>query len=432
MRTFAPQHPSVGTSKRQYVPIHHEPVTKIYNLSTFSLSTPKLQRKPSCACGGDCPRCQEAALLQTKPYISEPGDQYEQEAERIADLVMNTPPESQIDQTISNGDRGQEEIIHANKIIPSIQRQAAEEEQEPQRGDEEPTEEELEELEASNVAPLAQRKVEPGTDKLSNNEQVILQKALERQHRGSPLQTETRQVMESRLGHDFSKVRIHTDNQAHQAAKTTHARAFTVGEDIWFARGEFSPHTSSGLHLLTHELVHTIQQRSSSTPNLYQTIQRSICPSACEEPVSSGCGGLCRSDEVTRDNCGTSDAVNPDNKISHIRVVLADRQVTLFWNGTPKTAEGTSEVHNCTPNSDSTPTGWDTVGVKCGVSHTSWKRYNMAWFTGFSSHGYRFGFHNSQPLGSSCHSSGCVRVSCEVADKINKHSSSGWTSIIVR
>jgi hypothetical protein len=404
------------------------------SVSPLSTGMPLLQRK--CACGGGCPRCQDELGIQTKLKIGKPGDKYEQEADHIANLVVNTPSESQLDQTISNGDRGQQEIIHGNQITPSIQRQAAEEEEDSPMGDtaarEEPTEEELEELEASNVTPVAQRKVEPGIDKHTSNEQIILQKAVDRQQGSSPLETRTRQFVESRLGHDFSQVRIHTDDQAHQASKQIHARAFTVGQDIWFARGEFSPDTSSGLHLLTHELVHTIQQRSSSTPNLYQTIQRSICPSACEEPVSRGCGGLCRSDEVTRDNCGTSDAVNPDNKISHIRVVLADRQVTLFWNGRPGTAEGTPEVHDCTPNSDRTPLGWDTVGVKCGRNHTSWERYNMAWFTGFSSHGYRFGFHNSQPLGSGCRSAGCVRVSCEVANKINNHSSSGWTSIIVR
>jgi hypothetical protein len=403
------------------------------SVSPLSTGMPLLQRK--CACGGGCPRCQDELGIQTKLKIGEPGDKYEQEADHIADLVVNTPSESQLDQTIFNGDRGQQEIIHANQITPSIQRQAAEEEQDSRMGDtaarEEPTEEELEELEASNVSPVAQRKVEPGIDKHTSNEQIILQKAVERQQGSSPLETRTRQFVESRLGHDFSQVRIHTDDQAHQASKQIHARAFTVGQDIWFARGEFSPDTSSGLHLLTHELVHTIQQRNSSTPNLYQTIQRSICPSACEEPV--GGGGLCLSDKVSsRKNCGTSDAVNPDKKISHIRVVLADRQVTLFWNGRPRTAEGTSEVHNCTPNSDRTPKGWDTVGVKCGINHTSWEGYNMAWFTGFSSHGYRFGFHNSQPLGSGYRSAGCVRVSCEVANKINKHSSSGWTSIIVR
>jgi hypothetical protein len=64
--------------------------------SRRSLSSGVLQRKPSCACGGGCPRC------QTKLNISEPGDKYEQEAdslsetlrERIADQVMRMPEPS--------------------------------------------------------------------------------------------------------------------------------------------------------------------------------------------------------------------------------------------------------------------------------------------------------------------------------------------------
>ena len=72
------------------------------------------------------------------------------------------------------------------------------------------------------------------------------------------------------------------------------------------------------------------------------------------------------------------------------------------------------------------------VGVKCGENHTSWERYNMAWFTAFKSTGYEIGFHNSQPLGSKYKSHGCVRVSCENAIKINKNTKSNWTSIKVR
>src|SRR5882672_7896178 len=52
---------------------------------------PVIQRKASCACGGDCPRCLQQAvpeMIQTKLNISTPGDQYEQEADRVADQVM--------------------------------------------------------------------------------------------------------------------------------------------------------------------------------------------------------------------------------------------------------------------------------------------------------------------------------------------------------
>jgi outer membrane protein OmpA-like peptidoglycan-associated protein len=60
--------------------------------SPLSTGMPRLQRQ--CACGGGCPRCQDELGIQTKLKISEPGDKYEQEADRIADEVMRMPEPS--------------------------------------------------------------------------------------------------------------------------------------------------------------------------------------------------------------------------------------------------------------------------------------------------------------------------------------------------
>ena len=78
---------------------------------------------------------------------------------------------------------------------------------------------------------------------------------------GNPLDSSTRSSMESRFGHDFSGVRIHNDSMAHESARAVNARAYTVGEDIAFASGQYNPHSHAGSHLLAHELAHTIQQR---------------------------------------------------------------------------------------------------------------------------------------------------------------------------
>jgi hypothetical protein len=64
-----------------------------------------------------------------------------------------------------------------------------------------------------------------------------------------------------RFGTDFSDVRIHTDSSAARAALRSGARAFTVGEEIVFGRGEWSPDSARGRKLLAHELAHVIQQR---------------------------------------------------------------------------------------------------------------------------------------------------------------------------
>ena len=79
-----------------------------------------------------------------------------------------------------------------------------------------------------------------------------------------PLDESTRRFMESRLGFDFSKVRIHTDARAAESAKAVHALAYTVGDDIVFSDGRYTPNRTEGRRLLAHELTHTVQQQTSA------------------------------------------------------------------------------------------------------------------------------------------------------------------------
>ena len=80
---------------------------------------------------------------------------------------------------------------------------------------------------------------------------------------GRPLDRETRRYMESRIGFDFSKVRIHTDERAQASASALRARAYTVGNHVVFGAGRFSPNTTDGRRLLAHELTHVVQQGAS-------------------------------------------------------------------------------------------------------------------------------------------------------------------------
>lgn len=79
---------------------------------------------------------------------------------------------------------------------------------------------------------------------------------------GQALDAETRTYMESRFGHDFGDVRIHTGGQASASAGAVGAQAYTVGNHIVFAAGQYLPHTETGRQLLAHELTHTLQQRA--------------------------------------------------------------------------------------------------------------------------------------------------------------------------
>ncbi|HET6974142.1 MAG TPA: DUF4157 domain-containing protein, partial [Pyrinomonadaceae bacterium] len=79
---------------------------------------------------------------------------------------------------------------------------------------------------------------------------------------GQDLDESTRIFMETELGHDFRRVRVHTNARASDSARAVNALAYTVGSDIVFASGSYQPHAHAGRHLIAHELVHTLQQNS--------------------------------------------------------------------------------------------------------------------------------------------------------------------------
>ena len=178
-----------------------------------------LQRK--CACGsggaagltGTCDDCRDKRLLglQTKLEISQPGDSFEQEADRVADAVMRR----------SAPDAPQSQAAHG------IQRQT--------------------------ITPVGSTST-AGAVSAPSVVQEVLGSA------GQPLDTATRSFMESRFGHDFSRVRVHTDEGASQSAEAVRAKAYTLGRDVVFRRGAYAPDTGEGKRLLAHELAHVVQQ----------------------------------------------------------------------------------------------------------------------------------------------------------------------------
>ena len=66
--------------------------------------------------------------------------------------------------------------------------------------------------------------------------------------------------MEARFGHDFTRVRVHTDARAANSARAVGAIAYTVGHNVVFGQGRYVPSTSPGDRLLAHELAHVVQQ----------------------------------------------------------------------------------------------------------------------------------------------------------------------------
>lgn len=171
-----------------------------------------IQRK--CNCGGvarlnrRCDNCDKEKLagVQPKLRIGAANGACEQEADRVSDQVMamSTP-------------------LHIGNAPLRIQRLAGQ-----ATG------------QSDNTAP-------------SNIESVLAAA-------GAPLKPALRKDMGQRFGHDFSQVRIHTGSVAEQSARDINANAYTAGNNIVFAAGQFSPETNSGKRLLAHELAHVVQQ----------------------------------------------------------------------------------------------------------------------------------------------------------------------------
>jgi len=81
---------------------------------------------------------------------------------------------------------------------------------------------------------------------------------------GQSLDDSTRNEMESKMGGDFSEVRIHTSREAHNMNEAVNAKAFTHEQDIFFRQGEYNPDSKHGQELLAHELTHIAQQSGLS------------------------------------------------------------------------------------------------------------------------------------------------------------------------
>lgn len=199
-------------------------------------------------------------FMQTKLQVSRPGDQYEQEADRVADQVMRMPDPTAAREPIIGG---------ALPRISRLQRKCEQcEEEEIQR---QPMEGKMEEDEES---AFQAKEVAGQTPQVSPAMQARISSL---QGGGEPLPASSRDFFEPRFGRDFSQVRVHTGAPDAESARSVNAAAFTIGRDIVFGSGRYSPGTEAGDRLLAHELTHVVQQTGAHSPSSHDTmLQRSI------------------------------------------------------------------------------------------------------------------------------------------------------------
>ena len=175
--------------------------------------------------------------IETKLTVNTPGDAHEQKADAVAEQVLRM----------------------ATPEVPPVQRQPKEEKRIRRKtaGD----------AEMPTASPIVHE---------------VLRSS------GQPLDPAMRAYMEPRLGHDFSRVRVHHDRKAAESAKSINALAYTSGNHIAFADGQYSPTTEAGKRLLAHELVHTLQQGNNV---VYRKIDFTEPKPILADPIPLAVGG---------------------------------------------------------------------------------------------------------------------------------------------
>lgn len=86
--------------------------------------------------------------------------------------------------------------------------------------------------------------------------------------KGNPLSPQANHFFSSKMGYDFSGVKVHTDKEAAESAKAINAKAYTIGKNVVFNEGQFNAESGEGKKLMAHELTHVIQQDVKKTGTL--------------------------------------------------------------------------------------------------------------------------------------------------------------------
>jgi hypothetical protein len=225
--------------------------------------------RPFVSAGHACP-----VQVQTKLVVGAPDDEYEREADRAAERVTAVG-----DMGIPAGRNPREEPETMDAGLPptpsgitapriQLQTGPADQEMEDEEDEEEtgadevirgkPAEDDWEEEEEDTEEDFLRPKLrEPGKAAATPG---LRRRIHSLRGGGRPLDAGARAYFEPRFGTDFGHVRVHQDAGAAGTARALNARAYTLGRDIVFGPGEYSPATPAGKRLLAHELAHVIQQ----------------------------------------------------------------------------------------------------------------------------------------------------------------------------
>lgn len=239
---------------------------------------------------GETEAAKDPFFVQRKLSIGKPDDHYEKQADHIADKVV---------QRMGQSPAVQAKTAPVVSPVPSGHTPAAAAQQGAlQLKEQEPKEEDLAgEEKKLQRKPIFDSLADPPDDQIRRKPDAaqadtpkesstagLEQRLQSTKGSGSPLPSDTKTAMESTIGADFTNVRVHTGTEAASLSNDLQAQAFTHGNDIYFNEGKFDSTSSSGRHLLAHELTHTVQQGAAVQKK--EMIQRA--PAAAVPAAASG------------------------------------------------------------------------------------------------------------------------------------------------
>jgi hypothetical protein len=312
-----------------------------------------------CACGGsagfsgECEECKRRKMLgralQPTRAINEPDDEYEREADRVAEQVMRMPEPAR-----ESGGAGL-------RVPPLVQRRV-------------------------NGAGRPGKRGTPGTPGMlgagaapSLVDEVLASPS-------QPLDAAARTFLEPRFGESLHDVRLHTDVRAQQAARSIDARAFTVGRHIVLGAREYVPHSTAGTHLLAHELTHVLQQtggasvlaRKSSAALSWSGPSTNLDESAVavtEEVVADQAESAAEvTGASTTGELGRIDTARPDEQTEQPEAVLVEKPA--FPQAEPAPLVERMETSATLKAAAESPAARPAVGVEIGTPSEIGRQFN--------------------------------------------------------
>lgn len=200
-----------------------------------------------------------AAKIQPKLTISQPNDKLELEADSVAEKVVSTP-----DSDLPKNDQGNHNLAQDSQPVTPEKNAKLSKDDSKESDDLQELESEDELLQAQSwFRPSVTQVIGRKTSSLRLHQAPTPTNTLlgEQMGAGRPLTKQSRHYFESRMGANFTKVRLYTDNRANKLASSIGAKAFTHGQQIVFANNQYKPDSLIGKRLLAHELTHVMQQQ---------------------------------------------------------------------------------------------------------------------------------------------------------------------------